>query len=181
MKAKHLMIACCVLATGCFNPSSPDGGNASGDMITTIVLPDGTICNFAGRGATLTYEGQRLNYTCGDTLGLIGDVAIANGTDITVATATLEGATITGSEPLTFTIQEIELADGTRCLNAGQGATLTYEGKRLNFTCDGNFGLVGEIIQSEETFVAEKAELEGTNFVSSDLSEIQILSGAPLN
>ncbi|TVP69363.1 MAG: hypothetical protein EA342_03475 [Leptolyngbya sp. LCM1.Bin17] len=184
MKAKYLAIASFILAAGCVAPPqqpSPEAGTAPEDLATAIVLPDGTKCNFAGRGATLTYEDQRLNYTCSDTLGLIGDVAIANGTDITVTTATLEGANITGSEPLTFTLQAIELADGTVCLNAGQGATLAYEGKRLNFTCNDDLVLVGDIVQSEETFIAEKAVLEGTDFVSSDPFEIQILGGTTLN
>lgn len=184
MKAKSLAIASFVLAAGCVAPPqqpSPEAGTPSGDLATAIVLPDGTECNFAGRGATLAYEGDRLNYTCSDTLGLIGDVAIANGTDITVTTATLAGATITGSEPLTFTLQAIKLADGTLCLNAGQGATMAFEGRRLNFTCNDNLALVGDIVQSEETFIAEKAVLEGTDFVSSDPFEIQTLGGTTLN
>lgn len=184
MKVKGLAIASFVLAAGCVAPPqqpSPEADTAPGDLATTIVLPDGTECNFAGRGATLAYEGERLNYTCSDTLGLIGDVTISNGTDITVTTATLEGANITGSEPLTFTLQAIKLVDGTLCLNAGQGATLAFEGKRLNFTCNDDLGLVGDIVQSEEIFIAEKAVLEGTNIVSSDPFEIQTLDGTTLN
>jgi hypothetical protein len=146
------------------------------ETATKIALPGGTECLFAGKGATLAYEGQRLNYTCGDSLGLIGDIAIANGTEMTVTTATIAGTEITGSEPLTFTIEAIELADGTTCLNAGHGATLAFEGKRLNYTCTENTALVGDITQSGETFMVENATLDGTNFVSSERVNIQTLS-----
>src|SRR4029453_15665426 len=32
---------------------------------TSIQLPDGTTCQFAGTGATAVFNGQRVNHTCG--------------------------------------------------------------------------------------------------------------------
>ena len=42
-----------------------------------VALPDGTRCSFAGTGATLAFDGKRLNYTCdvvGQEVGLLGDL-----------------------------------------------------------------------------------------------------------
>ena len=36
---------------------------------TAIQLHDGARCLFAGKGATLAFDGKRLNYTCGNTAG----------------------------------------------------------------------------------------------------------------
>lgn len=138
---------------------------------TTIGLPDGTDCRFAGQGATLAYEGKRLNYTCSDTLGLIGDVVVTNGTDITVEIATISGTTITDSELLTFPIAGIELADGSSCLNAGRGATLAYGDRRLNFTCSSDKVLIGDISTSAPVFTVAQAFLEGTTIVEPIITE----------
>lgn len=138
---------------------------------TTIGLPDGTECNFAGQGATLAYEGKRLNYTCSDTIGLIGEVVVTNGTEITVDVATIAGTTITGSELLTFTISAVELADDSICLNAGQGATLTYSDRRLNFTCAPDKVLIGDVTTSAPTFTVDQAFLEGTRIVEPIITE----------
>lgn len=146
-------------------------------IATQIVLPDGTACLHAGEGATLSYEDKRLNYTCGEKMSLIGDIVITNGTEMTVEAAMLDGPTLTGSEPITFTIAAIELTDGTTCLNAGQGATLAFGGKRVNYTCGGSeAGLMGDITAEGETFMVEKALLEGTELASSETAIIRVIS-----
>lgn len=46
-----------------------------------VALPDGTPCAFAGTGATLAFNGKRLNYTCeveGQEVGLLGDLQPQN-------------------------------------------------------------------------------------------------------
>ena len=146
-------------------------------IATQIVLPDGTACLHAGQGATLAFDGKRLNYTCGEKMGLIGDIVIPNSTEMTVEAAMLNGPTITGSEPITFTIAAIELTDGTTCLNAGQGATLAFDGKRVNYTCGGSeAGLMGDITAEGETFSVEKALLAGTELASSEPATIRVIS-----
>src|SRR5262249_45958976 len=41
------------------------GGTVNANVQATgFVLPDGTQCQFAGTGATITFNGQRANYTC---------------------------------------------------------------------------------------------------------------------
>lgn len=137
---------------------------------TTIGLPNGPECRFAGYGTTLAYEGKRLNYTCSDTSGLIGDV-ITNGTEMTVEMATISGTTITDSELFTFTIAAVELADGTTCLNAGQGTTLTYGDRRLNFTCSPDTVLIGDVTISAPTFRVDQAFLEGSSIVEPIINE----------
>ena len=48
-------------------------------QIVAIELADGDLCQFAGTGATITVDDQRLNYTCEtseeNTVGLVGDIA----------------------------------------------------------------------------------------------------------
>jgi hypothetical protein len=158
-------------------PATPPAEGAA----TAIVLPDGTECLNAGQGATLTFEGQRLNYTCNDTTGLVGDVVITNGTEMTLAVATLEGTTITESEAMGLTVNAVELADGTVCLNAGQGATLAFEGKRLNFTCPDaavEAGLLGDITDDDGVFSVEMATLEGTQLVGTETVTLSRLETA---
>lgn len=148
----------------------PDAGSApdaeAAAVETTIVLPDGSECRFAGRGATLAFEGKRLNYTCSESQGLIGEVVIANGMEMMVEVATIDGTTITDSEPLSFWVGTVELADGPTCLNAGQGATLAFEDQRLNYTCSDDTVLIGEISQSEATFRVDQAFVDGTTIVA---------------
>ena len=114
----------------------------------TIELPDGSLCRYAGMD-TVTVEGKPLSYTCdspaqgeADSLeiGLLGDLVSLEGTEWQVEKATLqrEGDTLTlvSSEPVLFTAWLVTLADGTVCLHAGFGATLDFDGQRLNYTCD---------------------------------------------
>jgi hypothetical protein len=147
-------------------------------METVIVLPDGTECLHAGQGATLAFEDKRLNYTCSDTMGLIGDITIENGSEITLETATIDGTTITASEPMVLMVESVDLADGTVCLNAGQGATLAFEGQRLNFTCgdDNTTGLIGDITQEDGFFSAEVATLDGTSLVGTEMMPVSTLT-----
>jgi heat shock protein HslJ len=61
------------------------------------------------------------------------------------------------SEPPAF----VDLPDGTRCAFAGHGATLAFDDKRLNYTCetDGEdeVGLIGDFQWTNEGWLAEKA------------------------
>jgi LysM repeat protein len=166
---------------------SPDG------ILEMIQLPDGTQCLHAGRGATLAFDGKRLNYTCGtdgeDEVGLIGDM----GLDLDVLTVEKalygrddSGFVLKASEPVAMTIVQIELADGTQCLNAGHGATLAFDDKRLNYTCgqegDNEVGLIGDMDLSGNVLTAEKALIghdeSGFSLIVSELITAKAVQGA---
>jgi hypothetical protein len=54
-------------------PAVVSSTNLSVDF-NRVTLLDGSTCLFAGTGATIVVDGQRMNYTCGDpSIGLIGD------------------------------------------------------------------------------------------------------------
>ena len=60
-----------------------------------------------------------------------------------------DGFTLDSSEPVTFFASELDLADGSVCLHAGFGATLGFDGERLNYTCGetdaGSTGIIGDL------------------------------------
>jgi hypothetical protein len=163
-----LIVAACAPMMGTTEPEATS---------TVIVLPDGTTCNFAGFGATLAFEDRRLNYTCGGERGLIGDVTV-QGIDVTLELATLTGTTLESSDIQNLTITEIILEDGMRCLNAGRGATMAFEGRRLHYSCDDGTALIGEIVESLSIFAAERATLDGSALVSSEPVSIRELRTA---
>ncbi|NJL45182.1 MAG: hypothetical protein HC922_04335 [Leptolyngbyaceae cyanobacterium SM2_3_12] len=72
---------------------------------------------------------------------------------------------IVESEEIRFLIAEIVLTDGTVCRETGEGATLAFDAKRLNYTCGNpSIGLIGDITaQAGGVFEVEKARLNGTN------------------
>jgi hypothetical protein len=162
------------------------------DPLGLIQLPDGTQCLHAGRGATLTFDGKRLNYTCGqegeDEVGLIGDM------DLDLDVMTVEkalygrddsGFVLKASEPVVMTIVEIELADGTQCLNAGHGATLAFDGKRLNYTCgqegENEVGLIGDMDLNVDVLTVEKAlighDQSGFSLLASEMVAAKAVQG----
>ena len=148
----------------------------------------GRYCAFAGTGATLAFEGKRLNFTCsgegGQEVGLLGDIAFTErGWEIEkgVIAHGDEGFSLESSEMVT--VLHIELADGTTCAFAGTGATLAFEGKRLNFTCPGEgeeeVGLIGEVAIADQGWEIEKAVIahgdEGFSLESSEMVQIAAL------
>ena len=159
-----------------------------------IELPDGTRCFFAGSGATLAFEGKRLNYTCeveGQEVGLLGDLQPSEGA-WTVEKAIIghgdSGFSLKALEQVDMIIAYIELADGTQCLFAGSGATLAFDGKRLNYTCEvegQEVGLLGDLRQSEGVWTAEKAIIghddSGFTLKESEDVTIQVISGNPVS
>ncbi|MCX6028673.1 MAG: DUF333 domain-containing protein [Chloroflexi bacterium] len=138
---------------------------------TAIQLPDGVRCLFAGKGATLVFDGKRLNYTCdktagGEQTGLLGNLDRA-GFTWTAEKITLghndKGFFVKESQKITMEITQVELADGTLCLHAGKGATLAFDGKRLNYTCKvvgaDQVGLIGDFTERDGVWSAERATI----------------------
>lgn len=114
---------------------------------TTFVLPDGATCRWAGEGATLAFDGERVNYTCdmapkGKTSGLLDSPVQSGPTEWTVVLATIgrndadTEFVLDSREEIEFTAWSIDLRGGTRCLHAGFGATLGFDEGRANYTCD---------------------------------------------
>ncbi len=60
-------------------------------------------------------------------------------------------------------VSRIRLYDGTECLSSSGGATLAFDGKRLNFTCSpGRFVLLGPLQSLGNTLLAERVVIEQT-------------------
>src|SRR4051794_21087547 len=112
---------------------------------TSITLPDGTVCNPAGPTATpQSFQGLSATYTCSNpSVVLLGPPTQQNG-NLTVTRGAVAGANITSATQITVTMSRVDLADGSTCL-LSTGATVTVEGKRLNYTCgDPSVGLLGD-------------------------------------
>jgi hypothetical protein len=77
-----LVIAASLAA--CQSPATPVPGQAAAQPPTLQLqptAPGGVTCQFAGKGATITIGGSRLNFTCpqaaGNDVGLFGDIQLA--------------------------------------------------------------------------------------------------------
>lgn len=142
-------LAVMVLASAC-QPITREAAMMDGAAVMTegpvaaqIVLPDGTECDWAGSGATLAFDGVRVNYTCGTTdagdIVLLGDPVPVDEIHWTVTEGLVthgsDGFTLASSEEVTFLLATIDTVNGTQCANAGGGATMGFDDKRVNATC----------------------------------------------
>ncbi len=176
-------------------PAAEAAASEMATQPTVFVLPDGTTCTFAGTGATLSFAEGRLNYTCGDPdampmLALLGDPVqdVMQGAGVWTATlATIShgdaGFTLDSSETITFFAAELDLEDDSVCLHAGFGATLGFEGERLNYTCgsdDGETGIVGELQYDADAmagvYVAQKVLFHSAGDAGFALDESEMLN-----
>lgn len=143
-----------------------------------IRLPDQRLCTYVGPAPRQRDLGDPITYDCGDGRGLRGEVRI-DGTYMTVdreGRENFDRDAIIESEDIRFLIAEIVLADGTVCRHAGEGATLAFDGKRLNYTCGRSAGLIGDIeILAGGLFEVEKAALRGTELIASERVSIRRL------
>ena len=145
-------------------------------------------CAFAGTGATLAFDGKRLNFTCPQQkeagVGLLGDaVPGPQGWEMEMGVYAHgdEGFTLQSSEMVT--VMEIELSDGMHCPFVGTGASLAFEGKRLNFSCprdgDKEVGLIGDVVPTERGWEMERATIahtdQGFELLSSEMMPIAAL------
>jgi hypothetical protein len=157
---------------------------------TPSPTPSGTgwRCAFAGTGATLAFDGKRLNFTCPQQkeagVGLLGDpVPGSQGWEIEMGVYAHgdEGFTLQSSQMVT--VMEIELSDGMHCPFVGTGASLAFEGKRLNFSCprdgDNEVGLLGDVVRTDRGWEMERATIahtsEGFELQSSEMVPIAAL------
>lgn len=189
-----ILLVGAMLAVGCANVAPPpvtDVATLESAVTTAPPAPTpvgGLRCEFAGTGATLAFEGERLNFTCGGEadriVGLLGDISAAEaGWVIRKATIadTDDGFALEASElvPVSY----IELADGTGCAFAGTGSTLAFEGERLNFACsrdaDSVVVLLGDVTLTEEGWAIRRGTIVtdegGASLESSELATIAAL------
>ena len=159
----------------CAAPRTPVATTApevsAGGEITALTLPDGVVCRSTGNGATLAFEGQRLNFDCGlsgvDRLGLLGPLSPGPEGLLQARKAEIgwnEGSSsVRKAEPILARPAEIALLDGLTCRHSGRGATLAFEGRRANYTCgtkDGDtVALLGELEAAEGGFRILRARI----------------------
>jgi hypothetical protein len=136
-------------------------------MPTTLLLPSGESCRFAGTDATLTVEGERVTYRCEADeaeVVLLGELDFATDSELSVTRAVLElgedGFEVATSERLETFVARTVLADGTECLHAGFGATLAFGDRRLNYSCDDESVLLGPFSFREGYGTVERGRLE---------------------
>ncbi|HEY1294795.1 MAG TPA: hypothetical protein VGJ60_17080, partial [Chloroflexota bacterium] len=139
---------------------------------TSITLPDGSVCQFSGTGATLTFNGQRATYNCGTTPSggtsvILGNPTQQNGTWViqqaVLAPASGGGFTQQSSQTINMIIAHVDLVDGSTCAFAGTGATLAINGQRVNYTCGSpNVALIGDFNTSQPLWTANRVNWTGT-------------------
>ncbi|MFN8632875.1 MAG: META domain-containing protein [Chloroflexota bacterium] len=164
-------------------PSAPDSSvsiqQSAPSSATSIQLPDGTVCRFAGTGATLAFEGKRVNYTC-DESGeqssvILGAPTLQAGTlsfERGYVQRTADEFVLASADTMSVPILELVLVNGERCLAAGQGATLAFGGKRANYTCGSpEVVLLGDPATPSPHWTIERAALaRGSDGFSVDSS-----------
>lgn len=156
--------------------SAAANGAVGEETVTTAA------CRFAGTGATLAIDGKRANFTCGSPEQvLLGDIEPGfDGWFIEKATLIRTDGEFTIDESHQAMLLQIELEDGTRCDWAGSGATLAFDEKRVNFSCDADdVVLLGEVTQGDEGWMVEKATLtndgDGFSIESAEMTMIAAL------
>ncbi len=183
-------------------PQEEETGSGEAMTIAEFVLPDNTLCLFSGTGTTVAFDGKRVNYTCEpvgatesttQTLAILDDPVVVGPTEYFVDLATVAqtdgGFELHSSKVISFTAWEVVLADGRVCLHAGFGATMGFDGQRLNYTCDkggstaDEVGLMGELVnQGEGVWLAQIDEIGSDTSGFTQLSSSQVavsrISGA---
>jgi uncharacterized membrane protein len=144
------------------SPARPEGGAS----VTGLALPDGVVCRFAGRGATLALEGRRLNFSCPATSGgpqyaLLGPIEAGSG-GLRIVRGVIgvdaDRFTLADPQPVAVTVAEITLADGRVCRAASKAEARAFEGRRVAFTC-GSEGL------EERVLLGDPTRLSGSDLV----------------
>ena len=179
--SNQLMMASGAVLLGTMLPTLAAVAQMATATPAQVLLPDQRLCTYVGPEPRQRDLGDPITYRCNDGRGLRGEVRI-NGTTMTVdreGRENLDRDAIIESEDIRFLIAEIVLADGTLCRHAGEGATLAFDGKRLNYTCGRSAGLIGDLdMQAGGLFSIEKATLHGTELVASEVVSIHRLGAA---
>jgi hypothetical protein len=126
---------------------------------TSFILPDGTSCQFAGTGATLSFNGQRANYTCSNPAMVILGTPTLQNSIWNVTVGNVSGGTITSSTNVPMTIMTVALLDGSSCTYSATGAQTLVEGQPMNYTCEPRTALIGDFNTSQSLWTAQKVVL----------------------
>jgi heat shock protein HslJ len=170
--------------------------NNEATAVAEFVLPNGTSCLYSGIGATVSFDGKVATYSCTpidatenatQTLAILDEPIVVGPTEFFVDFATIAntgaGFELHESEVIEFTAWEVVLEDGRVCLHAGFGATMGFDDKRLNYTCDkgestaDEVGLMGELVnQGEGVWVAQIDEIgqEQSGFVQLSSTQVPV-------
>src|SRR5262252_9517847 len=113
---------------------------------TSIKLPDGSLCQFAGataQPASVTVNNLTVTYYCGSAPNngqkvIFGKPTLQNGV-WSVQTGIITPASggtfnLVSSDTLSLDFTQVTLVDGTNCTFAGSSPA-TVEGQPLNYTC----------------------------------------------
>jgi uncharacterized membrane protein len=168
-------VGCCTRAAAETPPApaaaAAPGRPGPGGEIVAVELSDGTLCRSTGKGAAPVFDGQRLNFDCGqagvDRVGLLGPLEGAPGGLLGARRAEIEWneglSSVRRSQLAPARAVEIALADGPTCRFAGEGATLAFDGRRASYTCgtgDGDtVALLGDLEPAEGGFRIVRARL----------------------
>jgi hypothetical protein len=133
------------VAPAAIPPAPSSAPTAATAEITAIVLPDGRKCQRASKeAATTPFLGQHVNFECGrrggDTVALVGPLILGPEGLMTAQKALIEWREtgMNAQRPAETTparVSEMALSDALTCRFAGTGATLAFEGLRVNYTC----------------------------------------------
>lgn len=136
---------------------------------TTVVLPSLERCLFAGEGATLAFDGERLSWTCESPVdgprGLFGAPIVSAGVDVSWRLVASEragdggGYVITREEMMHGRAERLVLSSGETCFFAGEGATVAFEQGRVNYTCADDVVVVGDLQADARGLVAVRGTL----------------------
>lgn len=135
-----------------------------------VTLPSGELCAYAGDGATLAFDGDRLSWTCevapSGPRGLFGAPVVVGETNVswrlgtTARRADGAGFELASVESVDARVARVTLAGGESCAFAGEGATLAFDGQRVNYTCDGDLVLIGPLTADARGLLARSATLD---------------------
>lgn len=157
-----MLVLGALLLAACAPRVGPQNG-----VTGTVVLPSLERCLHAGFGATLAFDGERLAWTCESPAdaprGLLGAPSV-QGVDVSWRlVASGRGAdgrfVIAADETVTARAVQLTLATGETCLFAGTGATMAFDGQRVNYTCPGEVVVVGDLIGDVDGLVAVRGTL----------------------
>ena len=160
------------IAAGLLAACAPRVGPQDG-VTGTVVLPSLERCLHAGFGATLAFDGERLSWTCespvGAPRGLLGAPSV-NGVEVAWRLVATErgpggGFVVAAEETVSGRAVRLTLASGETCLFAGTGATMAFDGQRVNHTCPGDVVVVGDLIGDADGLVAVRGTLRTTGGV----------------
>ena len=135
---------------------------------TDIQLPSGALCEWAGSGATASFNGQRVNYNCGPASNngmnvILGQPTFSNGV-WTVTTGIVDqsssGPTLRSSQTITMVIESVDLVDDTDC-ELATGSVVTVENQPLSYTCGrAEEGLLGTFNTTNPLWTTEKVIIQ---------------------